>query len=879
VTGAAPSTAELVAWGLVPAWSQTIDVASHDGATHRWHLLDRAAAPAEGGEGVTVVCLHGNPTWSFLWSRLLAELAPQHRVIAPDQLSMGWSQRIARRRFHERVLDVADLLDALDVRGPVWLVAQDWGGAVAMGFAVAHPERVAGMVLSNTGIAVPTGRRAPWLIRLAASSGIHRLTTRSTPLFVRGTPWLPGGHLSRMQRRALAAPYRGVGRRDGVADFVADVPFVPSHASAAHIAAVADALPSLTMPVRLVWGARDPVFNDDFAEDLRDRFSDVALHRVRGAGHLAVLEVSLAPFVEAAIAGDVTTAAPVAAASSSDATVPLWGLIDEPIDLAAPSAIAVSDAAADESIDRAQFASRVAAFAQGLHQRGVQPGDRVAVLVPPGIDLIAVIYACWRLGAVTVVADRGLGLRGLGAAVRSARVRHVVGPFAALAAAATLRWAPGATRLSLGSLRATAAPARVDQLMLPMPAASDPAAVVFTSGATGPAKGVRYTHGQLHAQRDALRALYSITPDDRFVAAFAPFSVFGPALGIGTGLADNEVTSPGTLTATALDDACRRVGATMVFASPAALANVVRTASGPLPSLAKVRLVMSAGAPVPIHTLRAIARLCPEASLHTPYGMTEILPVADISLAGREAVGEGRGVCVGAPVPGCDVLITTPAEAQPLPVGATGEVVVRSSWMSQGYDRLWHTQQLARPMLTAAGEAREWHRTGDIGHLDDSGNLWIEGRVVHLIHTVDGPVAPVPLEIAAESVPGVRRAAAVGIGPHGVQQIVIVVEVDVEVAPDAEAAASQGAAPPALAAAVRTAVGADVLGPDRPGNQDDPDAEGEVGRFRPRNQGGRQGVAAVWVADKLPVDMRHNAKIDRTALAATMERVLAGGRW
>jgi len=866
VNTAAPSAAMLGAWGLVPAWSRTIDVPSHDGATRRWHLLDRPAAAAADGavEGATVVCLHGNPTWSFLWSRLLAELAPQHRVIAPDQLSMGWSQRIARRSYRERVLDLADLLDALDVRGPVWLVAQDWGGAVAMGFAVAHPERVAGMVLSNTGIAVPEGRKAPWLIKLAATSGLHRFSTRTTPLFVRGTPWLPGGHLTRAQRRALAAPYRAARLRDGVADFVADVPFQPSHPSAADIAAVADELPSLTIPVRLVWGARDPVFNDDFAEDLRARFADVELHRVRGAGHLAVLEVSLAPFVEAAIAGGSGVSAPVAA--EVDVAAPLWGLIDEPSAATGPSAIAVSDAAADESIDRAQFAGRVAAFAQGLHHRGVQPGDRVAVLVPPGIDLIAVIYACWRLGAVTVVADRGLGLRGLGAAVRSARVRHVVGPPAALAAAATLRWAPGATRLPLHSLRDTAAPDRLDQLTVPMPAAADPAAVVFTSGATGPAKGVRYTHGQLHAQRDALRALYDITPEDRFVAAFAPFSVFGPALGIGTGLADNEVTSPGTLTAAALDDACRRVGATMVFASPAALANVVRTASGPLPSLAKVRLVMSAGAPVPIDTLRAMARLCPKASLHTPYGMTEILPVADISLVAREAVGAGRGVCVGAPVPGCDVVVTDPGDLSSLPVGSTGEVVVCAPWMSQGYDRLWHTQQLARPTLD---DARIWHRTGDIGHLDEAGNLWIEGRVVHLIHTADGPVAPVPLEIAAESVPGVRRAAAVGIGPHGVQQVAIVVEVE------SSADAGPGAAPSALAAAVRAA----ILGPNRPGDRDDSDTEAEVGRFGHRSPSGQAGVAAVWVADRLPVDIRHNAKIDRTALAATMERVLAGGRW
>jgi acyl-coenzyme A synthetase/AMP-(fatty) acid ligase len=373
----------------------------------------------------------------------------------------------------------------------------------------------------------------------------------------------------------------------------------------------------------------------------------------------------------------------------------------------------------------------------------------------------------------------------------------------------------------------------LDQLDAPAPTADAPAAVVFTSGATGPAKGVRYTHGQLHAQRDALRALYDITPDDRFVAAFAPFAVFGPALGIGTGLADNDVTSPGTLTAEALDDACRRSDATMVFASPAALANVVRTASGPLPALAKVRMVMSAGAPVPIETLRAMARLCPEASLHTPYGMTEVLPVADISLTGRVAVGDGRGVCVGQPVAGCDVQILRTDGVGSQAVGETGEVVVRSLWMSSGYDRLWHTQQMARPTIDGA----TWHRTGDIGHRDRDGNLWIEGRVVHLIHTVDGPVAPVPIEIAAESVAGVERAAAVAVGPHGVQQVVVVVEI---------AERADRAAPAELAAAIRAACAP-------------------------------QAIAAVWTSKALPVDIRHNAKIDRTVLGRTMERTLSGG--
>ena len=793
--------------GLDPSWSRFVDVPGSTG-THRWHVLDRP-----GSGPVTVLCLHGNPTWSFLWSRLLRELDPTMRVIAPDHLGMGWSDHVGARPYSQRVDDVLDLLDALEVTAPVWVVAQDWGGAIGMGVAVQRPERVAGMVLSNTGIAVPAGRSAPWLIRLAAANGVHRLATRTTPAFVWGTPWLPGTYVHRRERRALAAPYHGRSRRDAIAGFVADVPFDDRHPSSADIAAVAAALPSLRMPVRLVWGSKDPVFNDDFAEDLRARFADVELHRIASTGHLTVLETSIAPFVEDAIASAPASDEPVGPETDTDA---IWSRVAG----GDPLAIAVSDAASGDLVSRREFESRVATYAVALAANGVRTGDRIAVLVPPGVDLIAVVYACWRIGAVTVVADRGLGLRGLGAAVRSARVQHVVGPREAVVAARTLRWAPRAATISLGTLHAAPAVVSLSDVALPSPAASDPAAVVFTSGATGPAKGVRYTFGQLCAQRDAVQTMYDITPDDRFVAAFAPFAVFGPALGIATGFADMDVTSPSTLTAAALDDACRRIGATMVFASPAALANVIATASSPVPSLAEVRLVMSAGAPVPIETLRRMSALCPKAALHTPYGMTEVLPVADVSLIDRVAAttgSDGRGVCVGRPVPGCDVRFID------------REIVVRTPWMSSGYDRLWRTQQAARPVVDGA----VWHRTGDVGHLDADGNLWIEGRVVHLVHTVEGAVSPVPIEVAAEAVPGVRRAAAVGIGPHGVQQVVVVVEAE-----------RHEQASPELAAAVRAAVAPQV-------------------------------VAAVWCGP-LPVDIRHNAKIDRSALAATMERRLSG---
>jgi acyl-CoA synthetase (AMP-forming)/AMP-acid ligase II/pimeloyl-ACP methyl ester carboxylesterase len=755
----------------------------------------------------------------------LNELNSDFRVIAPDHLSMGFSEQVSTRTYRDRVSDINDLVNALNITAPIWIVAQDWGGAIGMGYAVAHPERVAGLVLSNTGIAVPHNRRAPLLIRLAAATGVHRLVTKDSSLFVRGTPFLPGRGISQLQRTALAFPYRHRGRRNGVADFVADAPLTSRHSSARDIADVAEKLSALAVPVRLVWGSRDPVFNDDFAHDLMKKFQNIALHRIADSGHLTVLEVSIAPYVEAAIeeAGKGKPHEQFLPRTSDDST--LWSQIDQWVNT---DDIAITDAAANVSITRPDFAARVATYAEALHHRGVQRGERIAVLVPPSVDLIAVVYACWRIGAIAVIADRGLGLQGLKSAIRASRVSHVIGPVKAVAAARLLRWAPRASMIRLSALAGSPAVSKLEFVSAPEPNADDLAAVLFTSGATGPAKGVRYTHRQLYAQRDALQKTYNITSTDTFVAAFAPFALYGPALGIATGLADMDVTSPGTLTAAALDDACRRVGATMVFASPAALANVVKTATKDMAHLRTVRLVMSAGAPVPIKTLQEVSRLCPNAELHTPYGMTEALPVADVSLSDLIRIGTGQGVCVGKPVVGCDVRIDN----------HTSELLVSAPWMSAGYDSLWLTQHNARPVVNTDGHTVTWHRTGDVGHIDSEGNVWIEGRLVHVIHTSRGPVAPVPLEIAIEALPNVVRAAAVGVGPVDVEQIVIVIEtID----------SSDGPANAELSHAVRAA-----LAPLT--------------------------ISSVWTTKKLPVDIRHNSKIDRTAVSKQMSQILAGAK-
>ena len=472
-------------------------------------------------------------------------------------------------------------------------------------------------------------------------------------------------------------------------------------------------------------------------------------------------------------------------------------------------------------------------------------------MIPPGIDLAVTLHACWRAAAVVVLIDGGLGRAGMSAAIRAADPAHLIGSAKAMAAARALRW-PG-RRLSVTSMPRTAqtilhVAGDVPTLRRsapvtrpPAPSESDVAAVVFTSGATGPSKGVVYTHGQLVAQRQVLVDVYEIVPQDRLVAAFAPFALLGPGAGIPSVVPAMDISRPRTLTAAALGAAVCAIDATIVFISPAALANVVASA-GELSdahhrAFADVRLLLTAGAPVRPSLLRAGAVLFPNATACTPYGMTECLPVTNISLAEIEAASGGDGVCVGRPVRGVDVAVRRLDDAGraegPLldEPDVLGEIVVRARHARLGYDRLWHVEHLATPVPG-------WHATGDIGHLDDEGRLWVSGRLAHVITTPLGPRGPVGAEQAIEAIDGVAAAAVVGVGPPGVQQLVALLQ------PTAPPRRPRFA-PVTVVDAVRATVSDDV--------------------------------AAVFELPALPVDRRHNSKIDRTRLAVWADHVLAGG--
>nr|WP_323512936.1 AMP-binding protein [Subtercola sp. RTI3] len=564
------------------------------------------------------------------------------------------------------------------------------------------------------------------------------------------------------------------------------------------------------------------------------------------------------------------------------------------------------------------LAQRVNELAAGLVSIGVAKGDRVSLLVPPGADLTAVVYACLRIGAVIVVADAGLGLKGLGRAVRGAHPDHIIGIETALAAARTLGW-PGqkisAKRLpppiaaalrvshSLGNVARLGRQSFAAEAVHPAPVADDVAAILFTSGSTGPAKGVVYTHRQLSALVEVLRIRFGVGVGTGLVAGFAPFALLGPALGATSVTPDMDVTSPKTLTATAVAEAALAVDATVVFASPAALTNVLAT-SAELSlkgrrALGRVQTLLSAGAPLPVPLLERVQALVPEASIHTPYGMTEGLLMTDITLGGiraaeldalaaaeathlpeapRRAPG---GVCVGLPVNGVEIRISaldaegSASGALTLEPHVTGEIVVAAAHLKDHYDQLWATERESRRDRTP--RSPRWHRTGDVGHLDPKGRLWVEGRLPHVIVTADGVLTPVGPEQCIERLPGVRRAAIVGVGPRGTAQVVAVVEIDPTAAAGtlgigSDAAFGDGAARDAEPRVVSATPRVFGRGPFAPGVALAPTALTAAVR-----QATGLPVAAVLVVRELPTDVRHNSKIDRGALGIWAAGVLAGG--
>lgn len=383
----------------------------------------------------------------------------------------------------------------------------------------------------------------------------------------------------------------------------------------------------------------------------------------------------------------------------------------------------------------AELAAEADAWAWRLTRKGVQRGDRVLVLVRPGLPLIASVFALFKLGATPVVIDPGMGRKHFLECVLRTQPRVLLG----IASAQLASWifrdsfrSVGRRLWVSGSLVHRIARGPVPGFPAAATAADDLAAILFTSGSTGMPKGVCYEHGMFEAQVRLVRETYGIAPGEVDLAVLPVFALFDPALGMTTVVPQIDPSKPAAFDPARLVQAIRQNGVTNSFGSPVIWTKVVRHCSARGIVLPGVKRILMAGAPVPPPLFELMRQVFPGAQLHSPYGATEALPVSSVSVeevtgqapeaGGRRsecgvpapetqsaipdtsaqpegtaaATLRGRGTCVGRPVAEmtarviaiADGPIATLAEARELPRGEIGEIVVRGPVVTKAYDLL-----------------------------------------------------------------------------------------------------------------------------------------------------------------------------------------------
>jgi acyl-CoA synthetase (AMP-forming)/AMP-acid ligase II len=495
-----------------------------------------------------------------------------------------------------------------------------------------------------------------------------------------------------------------------------------------------------------------------------------------------------------------------------------------------------------------QLVIEVDRCARALQAAGIERGMRVLLMVRPGHRFVALTFALFKLGAIPVLIDPGMGRRNLLVSIATVGASALVGVSKAHLARRLFPAAFRTVRIAIGvdgwcwgarALESWIASGVSEPFPTAATRADEMAAILFTTGSTGPAKGVVYEHGMFVAQLDLIRERYRVGPGDIDLPCFPLFALFSLALGATVVVPEMDPSRPGRCRPQLIVEAIEDQGVTFSFGSPAIWRRVAPWCRSQGRVLSSLRLVLMAGAPIPANVLAVMAEtLAPGAVIETPYGATEALPVCSINhheILGDTAAASARGAgtCVGRPLPGVELRVIEPvdgvlrhlSESHALPPGAIGELIVRGPMVTREYFNLH--EHTAKAKVQAEGGL--WHRMGDLGYLDAAGRVWFCGRVAHRVLTAAGPLYSVPCEAIFNQHPAVARSALVGLGAPGQQQPVVVIELQ----PGNRASA-------ALTAELLT------LG-----------AQAE--HTRP--------IAKVLYHPCFPTDVRHNAKIFREQLA------------
>jgi len=496
-------------------------------------------------------------------------------------------------------------------------------------------------------------------------------------------------------------------------------------------------------------------------------------------------------------------------------------------------------------------------YAVALQKLGLQKGDKTLLFLRPSLDFPAMTFALFKLGVVPVFIDPGMGKKNLLKCIKEAEP-------VALISEAEIHYIKQLYRDTFKSVRMNVTTGRLTwgkmislrkmkqekvQSFTPVVCeSSDMAAILFTSGGTGTPKGVVYTHEIFNQQTDVLQEMFNLTMNDVDMPGFPLFSLFTIAMGMTSCIPDMDPSKPGQCDPEKLIANINDCKPTFVAGSPAIWERVADYCIEKGISLPTIKYVVMFGAPVSTRLHLKFRALLPHGTTYTPYGATEALPVSNISgefiLKNTAHLSdEGRGTCIGKPVPGIEIKIirSTNAvighlnEADILPPGEVGEIIVKGKQVTRNYFNL--PAQTSEAKIEDTGHTF-WHRMGDVGYLDTNGYLWFCGRKTHQVLSSAEVLYPIPVEAIFNRHPAVKRSALVGLGKPGKQIPAIVIE-----RKDGQYLSGKG----------RSIFESELLA---------------VAKKYPHTRD----IQKIYLSRSFPVDVRHNIKIDRLKLKEEIEQ-------
>lgn len=430
-----------------------------------------------------------------------------------------------------------------------------------------------------------------------------------------------------------------------------------------------------------------------------------------------------------------------------------------------------------------QFEERSNQLANKLYHSGIRPGMRTLLFVKPCLDFSIITFALFKIGAVPVLIDPGMGFKNLLSSIRQVRPEAMVSiglvhwirrfklsAFSSVKVKISLHHVGGRVHNLYKNL---------NQEPITFPIANvtpnDQSAILFTSGGTGIPKGVIYTHGILNAQTDALQKMFALDSDQIDLPGFPLFALFTLAMGMTSVIPDMDPTRPAACHPERIVQNIIDNNVTFAAGSPSIWERVGHYCLNHQIKLPSLKQVVMFGAPVRSEIHRMFKQILVNGDTYTPYGATEGLPVSLISgsdvLMGKSALTDaGAGTCVGLPVAGVDLNIIKASDIPvtdffPLERGCPGEIIVSGPQITSAYFDMPAENQKAK--IVAQGKL--WHRMGDIGYIDEKNQLWFLGRKAHQVVVNENTIHyPIQVEAIFNLHPAIKRTALIKLSQNQV---------------------------------------------------------------------------------------------------------------